>query len=143
MQLNLSNDTLAGWKVVVVDDEPDNRYVAQAMLESYGAEVHTASDGIQGLEVIRAVNPRFVVADVNMPKMDGEEMVRHMREDETISSIPVIALSAGSMLEDLDRARAAGFHNYLIKPLHPERFVQDLLVMMMDIPGISEGLKDG
>lgn len=142
MEFNLSNDALKGWRIVVVDDEPDNCYVAQALLESYGAEVHTAADGQTGLEVIRQVKPRFVVADVNMPKMDGQEMVRQMHSDPQMAHIPVIALSAGSMLEDIDSAKKAGFHNYLIKPLRPEHFVRDLLLMLMDVPEIGKEFSD-
>lgn len=139
-EIEMQNDMLTGWKVVVIDDEPDNLYVAQALIETYGAEVHTATNGAEGLQVIKEVQPRFVVADVAMPQMSGDEMMRHLKADSATANIPVIALSAGSMLEDRDQAMEAGFHNYMIKPLRPQRFVRDLLAMLMDIPDIAESL---
>lgn len=134
------NDILYGMRVVVVDDEPDGLYLVQLLLETYGAEVLTALNGEEALEVIRQAQPHFVVADIMMPKMDGREMVRRLKEDPEVADIPVIALSAGSMLEDRGQALAVGFHNYLMKPLRPERFVNDLLNMLVDVPSIAQAL---
>ncbi|GAB4511320.1 MAG: hypothetical protein OHK0046_09250 [Anaerolineae bacterium] len=143
MGIELTDDILKGWKVVVVDDEWDNLFIAQSLLESYGAEVHTAMNGEEGIALIKQVLPLFVVADVSMPKMDGQQMVKHLKADATTRDIPVIALSAGSMLEDRDQALAVGFHNYLIKPLTPQWFVSDLLNMLADVPSIAQGLANG
>ncbi len=140
MGIEITDDILNGWKVVLIDDEWDNLYIGQALLESYGAEVHTAANGADGIEVVKAVQPRFVIADMAMPQMDGPEMVKRLKDDPTTRDIPVIALSAGSMLEDRDQAIQAGFHNYLIKPVHPGRFVSDVLNMLVDIPSIAAQL---
>ncbi len=140
MTIPIHDDILIGVRVAVIDDEPDNLFVAQMLLETYGAEVVTAVDGIDGLRVIRETRPLFVVSDIGMPKMNGEAMVRELKQDAEIANIPVIALSAHAMLDDMDSAISAGFHNYLIKPLRPERFVSDLVNMLINIPEIAHAL---
>lgn len=125
---------LQGWQVVVVDDEPDSLEVATRLLTHYGAAVHTACDGQQGLALIRKVRPRFVISDLSMPKMDGWTMLSELTKDRFGSEIPLIALTAHAMVGDRERAIEAGFHNYLTKPLTPSTFMRDLLNLLIDIP---------
>lgn len=133
-------DLLKGWDVVVIDDEPDSLEVARYILDFYGANVHTATDGKQGLAVVKAVNPRFVISDLSMPEMDGWEFLNELKSATTIQSIPVIALTAHAMKGDRNRAISAGFHNYLTKPLTATTFMDELLALLLDIPQLSEYL---
>jgi two-component system cell cycle response regulator len=125
---------LQNWQVVVLDDEPDSLEVATRILTHYGATVHTASDGQQGLALIRKVRPRFVISDLSMPKMDGWSMLAELTQDRFGGEIPLIALTAHAMVGDRERAIEAGFHNYLTKPLTPSTFMRDLLNLLIDIP---------
>ena len=125
---------LKGKTVVVVDDEPDSQFVAQKLLEMAGAIVVVADNGKEGWEKIRQHRPSFVVSDLSMPIMTGWQMVDEMKKDRSLQDIPVIALTAHAMSDDRPKAIAAGFHNYLTKPLMPESFINSLLRLVIDTP---------
>jgi CheY-like chemotaxis protein len=137
---DIPRDLLQGWDVVVIDDEEDSLMVAEIILTEYGANLHTAVNGAQGLEVVRRVMPRFVISDVSMPVMDGWGFIHALRNDPDLRHIPAIALTAHAMLGDRERAVEAGFHNYLSKPLTPDTFIIDLLNLLMDIPELATSL---
>lgn len=129
---SIPENILAGWQVVVIDDEPDAIEVAQILLEMYGAKVIAARNGREGLELIQRVHPRFVITDISMPEMTGWDLIEQMQLDRSTSEIPVVALTAHAMSGDRERAIARGFHNYLVKPLRPETFVGELLNLLVD-----------
>ena len=133
-------DLLAGWDIVVIDDEEDSLMVAQVILTSYGANLSTATNGEEGIQVIREVRPRFVISDLSMPVLDGWGVIQAMKKDPHLADIPVIALTAHAMVGDRERAIAAGFHNYLTKPLTVETFMQDLVNLIVNIPVLAEDL---
>lgn len=138
---NIPMDLLAGWKIVVVDDEPDSLEVARFILNFYGADVHTATNGQDGLAVVESVMPRFIISDLSMPMMDGWGFLEALRASASgAADIPVIALTAHAMRGDRERALAAGFHNYLTKPLTATTFMDELLKLLLDIPELSEYL---
>lgn len=138
--LDLPRDLLQGWDIVVIDDEEDSLMVAQIILDEYGANIHTASNGQEGLSVIRAVKPKLVISDLSMPVLDGWGVISGMQHDLVLKDIPAIALTAHAMVGDRERAVAAGFHNYLTKPLTVETFIQDLVNLLMDIPALASEL---
>lgn len=137
---NIPDDLLEGWDIVVLDDEEDSLLVAEIILLEYRANVHTASDGAEGLDVVRSVRPRFVISDLSMPHMDGWGFIEAMKADRELADIPVIALTAHAMVGDRDRAITAGFHNYLTKPLTVDTFMSDLVKLLIDIPELVEYL---
>jgi len=136
----IPDDLLAGWDIVVLDDEDDSLEVAEVILLEYGANVYTASNGKEGLEVVRQVKPRFVISDLSMPEMDGWGFIASMKKDPALAEIPVIALTAHAMVGDRQRAVDAGFHNYLTKPLTVDTFMMDLVKLLVDIPVLVEYL---
>ncbi len=138
--LDLPRDLLQGWDIVVIDDEEDSLMVAQIILDEYGANIHTASNGQEGLSVIQAVKPKLVISDLSMPVLDGWGVISGMQHDPVLKDIPAIALTAHAMVGDRERAVAAGFHNYLTKPLTVETFIQDLVNLLMDIPALASEL---
>lgn len=136
----IRRDILQGWEVVVIDDEPDSLEVASRILRFYGANVYTASNGQEGLELIRRQRPKFVISDLSMPVMDGWEMLYEIQQDRHIAQIPIIALTAHAMVGDRTRAIEAGFYNYLTKPLTPSTFMGDLLRLLLDVPDFHAAL---
>lgn len=140
-QKPISREILTGWRVVVCDDEQDSLDVATIILEYYGAEVITAVNGEEALKAIRQQAPRFIISDLSMPKMDGWALIYQLKNDRTTMDIPVIALTAHAMVGDRERAIAAGFHNYLTKPLTPETFMHDLLALLVAIPELAPSLQ--
>jgi two-component system OmpR family response regulator len=102
-----------GRKILVIDDEVDLRRFIKLRLSRAGYKVFDASNGIEGLEQLYKVKPHLVILDIMMPKMDGWETCRRIRE---ISDIPILILSAkgdrGSQVKGLD----LGANDYLAKP---------------------------
>lgn len=137
---NIPMDLLQGWDIVVIDDEPDSLEVARYILDFYGANVHTATNGMEGVALVEKVRPRFVISDLSMPEMDGWEFLSELKAALSTRDIPVIALTAHAMRGDRERALAAGFHNYLTKPLTVTTFMDQLMVLLLDIPQLSEYL---
>jgi CheY-like chemotaxis protein len=131
-------DLIKNQTILVVDDEPDSLEVAMTLLQLYDAVVHTASNGLEGLEAAKKHRPLFIISDLSMPEMSGWEMLNALKQDRSTLDIPVIALTAHAMEGDRHRAIAAGFHNYLTKPLRPDTFIRDLLDVVMDIPLIVQ-----
>jgi two-component system, cell cycle response regulator DivK len=137
---NIPPNLLKDWDIIVIDDEPDSLEVARYILDFYGANVHIATNGKEGVELVGKVKPRFVISDLSMPEMDGWEFLSELKSAVYTQDIPVIALTAHAMRGDRERAIAAGFHNYLTKPLTANTFMDELLILLMDIPQLSEYL---
>jgi two-component system, cell cycle response regulator DivK len=134
-------NVLEGWDVIVVDDEEDSLLVATMMMEMAGANVRAASNGREALSLIRQRRPRFVLSDLSMPEIDGWQLIRELQADRATMEIPVIALTAHAMTGDRERAIAAGFANYLTKPLDPDKFLSQLLGLLVAIPEFEPMLK--
>jgi len=103
--------------VLVVDDHELNRKLARQMLEGRGYRVLDASDGVEGIKLIRTELPKLVLMDLAMPHLDGFEAVRELKADPTTASIPLVAFTAMAMTDDAEKARNAGFDGYLSKPI--------------------------
>jgi CheY-like chemotaxis protein len=132
-----------GWEVLVVDDEPDGLEVATRLLKIAGATVTPANNGQEALEKVRS-HPsqfKFVLSDLSMPDMDGWELLYQLKQETNTKDIPVIALTAHAMAGDRERGIAAGFHNYITKPLNPTNFIQQLINLLVEIPEYATLLK--
>ncbi|MBI1276580.1 MAG: response regulator [Anaerolineaceae bacterium] len=136
--MTVDGNVLQGQQILVVDDEPDNLEVVVVLLQMYDVDVLIGSNGQEGLELAREFQPRFVISDLSMPVMSGWEMIHILKNDPKTKDIPVIALTAHAMTGDKQRALAAGFHNYLSKPLQPATFIQDFLQLVMNTPAMAE-----
>lgn len=106
--------------VLVVDDGITMRLYYRDVLEKAGFAVEEAANGVEGLE--RALLARFdlMIVDINMPKMNGYELVRQVREDPALRSIPVVTISTEEKEEDALRAYRAGANFYIVKPVRPD-----------------------
>jgi CheY-like chemotaxis protein len=133
-------DVLKGWTVVVCDDEPDSLEVASLILDFYGAKVITCGNGKEALDAAHQHHPRFIISDLSMPVLDGWGLIHSLKMERSTAEIPVIALTAHAMSGDRERAIAAGFHNYLTKPLTADTFMRDLLLLLSDIPELAGAL---
>lgn len=130
-------DQLNGWVVLIVDDEEDSLDVARRLLKKTGAVVITAENGEEALAKVREQRPKFIISDLSMPVMDGWLLMQALNENRATANIPVIALTAHSMGGDRERAMQAGFVNYITKPLDPQKFLEQLLVILAAIPELN------
>ena len=109
-------------RIAVVEDNPDNRLLLQALLD----DVHQLSEydnGADALEAMRADPPELVLLDISLPRMDGTEVLRRMRGDPDLARIPVIALTAHAMSGDRERFIEQGFDDYVAKPIVDENLL--------------------
>lgn len=136
----IRRDILKGWNVLIADDEPDSLEVATRILRYYGANVTTAGNGQEALDLVVKAAPRFIISDLSMPVVDGWGLLYELKQNPDTADIPVIALTAHSMTGDRQRAVEAGFHNYLIKPLTAANFMRDLLQLLMAEPSLAPEL---
>lgn len=106
--------------VVVIDDSPTVRETIAFILKAEGYDVRTATNGREGVDLIRSLRPRVVMVDGMMPEMDGFEVARQVRADPGLAGITIIMLTA--MGEGIDRQRAsdAGVDHFLTKPFDSE-----------------------
>lgn len=136
----MNTELLKEWVILVIDDEPDSLMVARMLLERCGAKVITATNGQEGLAMAEKHRPRFILSDLSMPVLDGWGLMREVQMSRHLNDIPIIALTAHAMSGDREKAVAAGFHNYLTKPLIPKTFINDLLQLLLDVPNIHDML---
>jgi PAS domain S-box-containing protein len=120
---------LLGMNCLVVDDSRMNRDVVERMLKLEGARSTLAADGRQALEILHAQKDSFdaILMDVQMPIMDGLTATRVIRKEFNLDHVPVIALTAGVLAEQRERAREAGCSDFVAKPVDLEELVSVLL----------------
>jgi PAS domain S-box-containing protein len=107
---------LAGRRILVIDDNLDAAQTLAMVLKTLGAEVRVADSGTAGLDVYRAYRPEVVLLDIGMPGMDGYEVARRIRADESGSRTSLVALTGWGQDEHRQKAREAGFDHHLVKP---------------------------
>ena len=110
-------------KILIVDDDLDSLKLIGLMLQRHGYEVVAANSGTQALAKAANDHPSLIILDVMMPDMDGYEVMQCLRENPETRDIPVVAVSANAMPKDLARGKAAGFVDYLTKPLDIEQLL--------------------
>jgi PAS domain S-box-containing protein len=117
---------LAGVRVLVVDDSDINLEVAQRILEKQGATVTTCSDGLAALEHVRVNHQTLdvVLMDVQMPTLDGNEATRRIRTELELKTLPIVALTAGALVGERQRALEAGMNEFISKPFDPQALIR-------------------
>ncbi len=106
-------------KVAVVEDNPDNRMLVQALLEDR-YEISEYETGMAAIEGLPGNVPDLVLLDISLPGMDGTEVLNWIREQDGLKHLPVVALTAHAMAGDRDKYLAAGFNDYVTKPIVDE-----------------------
>jgi DNA-binding NarL/FixJ family response regulator len=109
--------------LVLVDDEPGLREAVKAYLEDSGYQVHTATNGNEGWDLVQRVSPELVISDVMMPQVDGYQLLKKMRDDPRFATLPVVFLTARGMTSDRIQGYTAGCDAYLPKPFDPDELV--------------------
>ncbi len=110
-------------KVLLVEDNELNRDMLSRRLNRRGYDVVFAVDGAQGIEMARSEKPDIILMDMSLPVMDGWEATRHVKSDDAMRNVPVIALTAHTMSGDREKALAAGCDDYDTKPVELDRLI--------------------
>jgi CheY-like chemotaxis protein len=104
-------------KVLVVDDNPVSRELIREVLEGPQQRILEAEDGEEALEKVLQEEPDLVLLDIQLPLLDGYEVLRRIRGNSRFARLPVVALTAFAMREDCEKALALGFDEYVTKPI--------------------------
>lgn len=116
--------------VLVVDDSPSVRRVVSNMLKAHGWEVQTARDGVEALEVIARQIPAAVLLDIEMPRMDGYELMATVRSQEQYRSLPLIVLTSRAATKHQQRALQLGADAYVVKPYQDEELLSTIATLV-------------
>ncbi|RYD29697.1 MAG: response regulator, partial [Sphingomonadales bacterium] len=104
--------------VLAIDDDPNARELLTRFLSREGFAVRTASDGLSGLEMARAINPTVIILDVTMPKMDGWAVLTELRADPVLANVPVVMVT---IIDEHNLGYSLGASDYLLKPVEWNR----------------------
>ena len=133
---DLDAQWLAGVHVLVVDDSDVNLEVAQRILEKQGAIVTTCSDGLEAVEGVRADQSLdIVLMDVQMPSLDGNEATRRIRKELSLQRLPIVALTAGALVGERQRALEAGMNDFISKPFDPPALIRKVRRLVEEARG--------
>jgi len=112
--------------ILVIEDNIDNMDLVEAMIED-NFIVLKAFDGKAGLEKAIEKKPDLILLDISLPEMDGTEVIKEIRKNESIKNTPIIALTAHAMIGDKEKYINLGFNNYMSKPIIDEDDLLDII----------------
>src|SRR3989344_6325701 len=111
-------------KILVADDDFDNRTIIRDALEAASYEVVMAANGEEALEKIASERPELVLLDLSMPRVNGWEVAKRVREDAALEDMPIIAFTAHALAGEELKAKEAGCDDYMSKPCRPQEVLE-------------------
>jgi CheY-like chemotaxis protein len=111
---------------LVIDDEPDVRWLLRLSLEQVGHEVLLAEDGLRGLALAQRQHPDAIVLDLMMPVMDGYDVLDALTKDMRTADVPVVVITAKAMPAEEGKATDAGARSFIAKPFDPADLVGEV-----------------
>jgi CheY-like chemotaxis protein len=117
-------------RILLVEDNPENRDMLSRRLIRRGYEVEFAEDGVEAVQKAKDAAPALILMDLSLPVMDGWEATRRIKADASTAAIPVIALTAHAMSSDREQALSAGCDDYDTKPVDLERLLAKMLALL-------------
>jgi two-component system, cell cycle response regulator DivK len=106
-------------RILVVEDQEDNRQILRDLLGNAGYELTEAENGEEAIAAVAKRPPDLILMDIQLPVMDGYEATRRIRTNPDLKSVPIIAVTSYALTGDEDKARAAGCNGYVSKPYSP------------------------
>lgn len=122
-------------RILVVEDNEENRDSLSRRLQRRGFEVLLAEDGRAGVEMATVERPDLILMDMNMPEVDGWEATRQVKAIPELKDVPIIALTAHAMSGDRERALAAGCTDYHTKPIEFTKLLAQIEAVLAARPG--------
>lgn len=113
-------------RILLVEDNEDNRTVFATMLRHYGYEVVEAIDGPAGLHAALSTTPDLILMDLSIPALDGWQVTQQLKSDARTSRIPVVAVTAHALKDVRERAFRSGFDGFVAKPCQAKHLLQEI-----------------
>jgi len=113
-------------RILIVEDQEDNRAILRDVLSTAGYELIEATNGQEGVERAQQERPDLILMDIQLPVIDGYEATRRIKSDAALGAIPIIAVTSYALSGDEAKARTAGCDGYVAKPFSP----RELLAML-------------
>ncbi len=113
-------------KILLIEDNEENRYLTTFLLEKHGYDVVHAETGFRGIELASQERPDLILLDIQLPGMDGHDVARILKSDPLLKHIPIVAVTSYAMVGDREKVFASGAEGYLEKPITPETFVKEV-----------------
>ena len=110
-------------RILVVEDQEDNRQILRDLLASTDYEIVEAVNGVEALAAVAKQRPDLILMDIQLPILDGYEATRRIKADPALRSIPIIAVTSYALSGDEDKAREAGCDAYVPKPYSPRQLL--------------------
>jgi CheY-like chemotaxis protein len=129
---------MAGERILLVEDNSQNRRLAEFLLKSRGYMVYEATTGQEALELARTLLPDLILMDLRLPGMDGLTATKILKADDLTRRIPVIAMTAFAMQGDREKALKAGCDAYITKPIDARNFAATVTQYLKAIGGKRE-----
>ncbi len=108
--------------ILLIEDNEQNLYLATFLLENNGFEVVPARSGPEGIELAGRIQPDLIILDIQLPGMDGYAVARALRQNASLTRVPIVAVTSYAMVGDRERTLEAGCNGYIEKPINPETF---------------------
>ena len=112
--------------ILQIDDNEDNRYLVSFLLKARGHTVLEADSGRRGLELALERIPDLILLDIQLPEMDGLQVVGRIRGQPALAAVPIVVITSYAMVGDRERILGAGVQGYLEKPIDPDTFVEEV-----------------
>lgn len=121
-------------RILLIEDNEQNRYLASFLMEARGWEMVHAADGPTGIALAGEVHPAIILLDIQLPGMDGYAVARTLRLDPRLAAIPIVAVTSYAMPGDRERCMEAGCNGYIEKPIDPGTFGQEVETFVKELP---------
>lgn len=118
--------------VLVIEDNEDNFELIKFILETNGDKVTRAATGLEGVALALTLQPDFILLDIQLPDIDGEEVLRRLRNNSVSQTIPVIAVTSYAMSGDRERLLNSGCNGYIEKPIEPYTIIQQIKTIVYE-----------
>jgi CheY-like chemotaxis protein len=115
---------------LVIEDNDDNYVLASVILESRGIRSERAKTGLEGVEAARRLRPDVVLLDIQLPDIDGYEVLDRLKADAETADLPIVAVTSYAMAGDRGRILRAGCNGYIEKPIDPDIFVDQIMAVL-------------
>jgi two-component system, cell cycle response regulator DivK len=122
-------------RILVVEDQEDNRRIIRDLLMSAGYELVEAADGEAGVRLAETERPDLILMDIQLPVLDGHEATRRIKQNQELHAIPIIVVTSYALSGDDAKAMAAGADAYVAKPFSPRQLLSKIRELLPETKG--------